>query len=327
MRTALSLLLAGFVALAQTEKPKPESDDTGRPVLKRGGASNQRKTQSSDLPPLVKTPPPDPDAPKPVYERPAESSGKSSDDMIERAREAANAYDETLPDFICSQQTLRSTSNQRVPNWKARDRVEVDLFYIGRKEEYKNIRINGKLQKDDAPEKSGQWSTGDFGSILVDLMGPATNAKFTKRGHDVIAGIDSAVYDYTVEKPNSHWEVRYGPPIRPAYKGAIWVDLQSGRIMRIELKARDLEPEYPLDVVELIVQYGYIKIAGQEYLLPTESENLTCLRGSYECSRNQIQYRNYRKFGAESTITTTDSSVSFEGEAKPTDDKTKKKKK
>jgi len=34
-----------------------------------------------------------------------------------------------------------------------------------------------------------------------------------------------------------------------------------------------------------------------------EAEVLTCIRGTSHCSRNKIEFRNYRKFEADSTIT------------------------
>jgi hypothetical protein len=40
----------------------------------------------------------------------------------------------------------------------------------------------------------------------------------------------------------------------------------------------------------------------QQYLLPVHSENLSCQRGTSICSRNAIDFRNYKKFGSESTI-------------------------
>ncbi len=320
MRIALSLLVVIFSLEAQSNQSKPEPEDSGPPVLKRGAGNTQHKTPQTKLPPLVKTPPPDPDAPPPPREAAAAIAGRQGDDLIERAREAANSYDEGLPNFICDQLTMRSSSSTRVPNWKMRDRVESELIYVDRREEYRNIRLNGKARKREEVEKAGQWSTGDFGSVLVDVLSPATNAKFTKRGHDVVEAMGAIVYDYTVEKANSHWEVRYGTPIRPAYKGAIWIDPQSARVLRVEMQARDLQSDYAMDVVEMNTQYGWITIAGKKYLLPTDSENLSCQRGTFDCSRNQLQYRNYRKYGAESSISTTDSAVSFEGANPPPPD-------
>jgi len=43
--------------------------------------------------------------------------------------------------------------------------------------------------------------------------------------------------------------------------------------------------------------------APQPFLLPVDAEVLSCVRGSRLCSRNRIEFRNYRKFGAESSVT------------------------
>jgi hypothetical protein len=58
----------------------------------------------------------------------------------------------------------------------------------------------------------------------------------------------------------------------------------------------------PYDKAESVVEYGFVNIEGKSYLLPTQSENLACLRGSSSCVRNVIEFRNYRKFSASSDI-------------------------
>jgi hypothetical protein len=47
------------------------------------------------------------------------------------------------------------------------------------------------------------------------------------------------------------------------------------------------------------------------------AENLACHRGSFQCSKNTIDFRNYRKFSAESAVFTTETNVEFEGEPQP----------
>jgi hypothetical protein len=50
------------------------------------------------------------------------------------------------------------------------------------------------------------------------------------------------------------------------------------------------------------VEYGFVKLESGTYLLPAESEYVGCLSGG-QCTRNSTNYRNYRKFGADSKIT------------------------
>jgi hypothetical protein len=286
-------------------------------VLKRGGGG-RRKPADTSVPPVAKAPPlVEPDDPARAPEPGSESAEPPRPDLIARARVIAYDFTSQLPNFICDQLTTRSQSSSRKPNWKRQDRVEVELMYVDGREDYRNVRIDGKPLKKGTPEDTGQWSTGDFGTTLADVLSPSTNADFKKKGTDEVAGLPAVTYDFSVRQPNSHWVIQYGPPVKPAYTGTLWIHPDSARVLRIEMQARSLPVSHPLDAIEMTVEYGYVTIAGERYLMPVKSENLSCFRGTNNCSRNEIEFRNYRKFGVESNISATDSSVSFEGEAAP----------
>ena len=53
------------------------------------------------------------------------------------------------------------------------------------------------------------------------------------------------------------------------------------------------------------MDYNFVKIGTQSVLLPVHADVLSCERGSRQCSRNAIDFRNYKKFGAESNVTFT----------------------
>jgi hypothetical protein len=89
----------------------------------------------------------------------------------------------------------------------------------------------------------------------------------------------------------------------PAYKGRVWLEKDTAQVLRIEMQASRVPKEFPLDKVESAVDYEYVLLSGQRFLLPVHAETLTCVRGTNNCSRNVIDFRNYRKYGAESTVT------------------------
>ena len=60
---------------------------------------------------------------------------------------------------------------------------------------------------------------------------------------------------------------------------------------------------FPLDTVESAVDYDYVMIGSTKFLLPVHSEALSCERGTSICSRNVIDFRNYKKFGADTKVT------------------------
>jgi len=323
MQWQFFLFVLPLVAFAQATQTKPSTptDDPGPPVLKRGGnAPRKAPKEGPDLSTVKTQPQPEADAapaPPPAYERPAATSGRAtSEDLIERAREVNYDYNSTLPNFLCDQITTRYTSEKLKPEWKKQDRVEVELMYVDGREDYRNIRINGKPLKKGSPEDSGSWSTGDFGTILVDVLRTTTDAEFKKKGTDTVGGVETTVYDFKVLKPNSHWTVRIGSAVKPAYQGSLYIDSKTARVMRIEMRTKQLPANYPVDTVETTTEYGWVTISNEKFLLPVLSQNLACQRDTFYCTRNDGEYKNYRRFTAESSISNTDSSVTFEGEDK-----------
>lgn len=240
-------------------------------------------------------------------------------DPIDKARVVAFDFAEKLPNFFCQQVTLRySGEGRRNIEWKLQDRIELELMFVDGKESYRNIKRNGKTLKSGNPQDTGTWSSGEYATVSLDVLASNTAARFKPAGDSEVGGRPARKFSYVVDQPNSHWKIDFGngPVLFPAYKGAVWIDKQTDRVLRVEMIARQIPESYPMDVVEMTVDYGMVKIGQAEYLLPTRAENLACGRLSVTCTRNEVTYKNYRKFTAESTISTTDSSVTFDGESK-----------
>jgi hypothetical protein len=313
----ISIAALAFTLPLGAQEPPPE--DPGRPVLRRGGPAQRRE----EVKPA--------ESKRSVREIEVDAEGRvvrdtsrsaNPEDLIERAREAAFDFDQKLPDFICEQYVLRYESKTYKPEWKLKDRVQVETIYAGGKEEYRNIRVNGKPLKKGTPEDSGSWSMYEFGTVLLDVLSPSTDASFKLRGDSSAAGMPAKVYDYSVLQPNSHWRIRYGREVKPAYKGALWIDPITARVLRVEMNSRQLPADYDIDTVETTVDYGWVNISGQRYLLPVRSENLACWRGAFHCTKNEMEFRNYRKFSVDSQVMQVESELKFptaEGEkaAKP----------
>jgi hypothetical protein len=140
--------------------------------------------------------------------------------------------------------------------------------------------------------------------VLIDLFSPATATDFRLVGNSRIAGIGARQYAFEVARENSHWNVLMGSQsYRPAYNGAVWIDPATSRVLRIEMSAKGFPNDFPTDHVESATDYQYVRLGGtQQYLLPVHSEMLTCQRGTNDCSKNVIDFRNYHKFEGESTI-------------------------
>jgi len=92
--------------------------------------------------------------------------------------------------------------------------------------------------------------------------------------------------------------------VPPRLYGAVWIDPATSRVLRIEMEARDFPETFETDHVESATDYQYIRLGGSEqYLLPVHSETLSCQRGTANCTRNAIDFRNYHKYEGQSTVT------------------------
>jgi hypothetical protein len=305
-----------------------ESDDPGPPVLRRGAPARVDRTppagsepeQTASARPSIKAEdvngvthapaPPVSVATTGRDERiPAGSpmaGPRSSDPVIQGARESAASFTESLPNYVVKQFTTRyqtDTARGNRTSWQALDVVTADVVCENGKESYKNILINGKAPK-DAVEKTGSWSTGEFATILQGILAPQTDADFHGKRSTTIVNRPAFRYDYSVEQPNSAWHVyASAESYVPGYTGSIWIDKENSRVLRIEMSARNMPKSFALDTVESAVDYDYVMIGDQKFLLPVHSEALSCVRGTSECTRNVIDFRNYKKFGADTSIT------------------------
>jgi len=299
--------------------PKEISEDD-RPKLGRGKAAPRRKAANGETEPeepivaKVEKPAPapsdtgaplsdDPRDYRPRDDAPPSAEAGARDELIEKARDVAQNFVETLPNYSVKQFTTRFQSDNPRINWQPIDNVSTDVLYENGKESYKNVLVNGKPPKGKI-EDSGSWSTGEFASVLKDIFSPATAADFRPSGIATIVNRSAKVYKFVVDQENSHWKIASpGQFYFPAYKGTIWVDRETSRVLRIEMQTTKMPKDFSFDTVESTLDYDFIRLgATKAYLLPVHAENLICVRGTSMCSKNIIDFRNYRRFGAESTI-------------------------
>ena len=223
--------------------------------------------------------------------------------LLERAGDEAATFSEKLPNYVCQQFTTRYVG--RGSSFQAQDVVSAALVYENGKEDYRNIAINGKAQNKKMLEIEGSSSTGEFGTILANIFHPGTDAHFKFVKDSVSSRVTTGVYDFEVTQPHSNWEIHSEGKgaVRPAYKGTVWIDVNNARVIRIEMQTVNMPEDFPIDLVETAVDYDYVNLGTERYLLPVKSENLSFQRGSSICSKNVVEWRNYHKYSGESKIT------------------------
>jgi hypothetical protein len=195
--------------------------------------------------------------------------------------------------------------SQRGRNESPLDVVSAEIIYDHGRETYRNVKIDDRPTDTSLEEIGGSWSTGEFASTLLSLFASDTNARFRPGGATTISGFTAQVYDFDVPRANSRWTVSFeSQTLVPAYKGSVWVDPSTARVLRVEMQARNIPPDFPMDTIESAVDYSYVMIGGKSFLLPVHAESLGCPRGPGDCSHNIIDFRNYHEFRVEVKIGT-----------------------
>jgi hypothetical protein len=288
--------------------PAPDADDPGPPVLKHGAPAPRKTVETASATGA------EPASQNPVIvfhptdAEPATVSATAipaEDSAITKAKEVADSFVGTLPNFFCKQVTTRYQTDHPKQGWDALDIVTADVAYEDGSESYKNIHVGNKAVNKSMSEIGGTYSTGEFASLLDDLFSSSTGATFRRSGQDTVRGRATMVYKFEVARERSHWRVIAGGQLYyPAYRGTIWIDKETSRVLRLEEQARNVPPLFPFDTVESATDYDFVRLSTlQPFLLPVDAEVLSCVRSSSHCTRNRIEFRNYRKFGAESDVT------------------------
>jgi hypothetical protein len=241
-----------------------------------------------------------------------------SAELLEKTRQATLAAADKMPDFLVKQQISRSHAYGHTNNWSIYDRLTVAVSYrASAGEQYKLLSINGMPQSEDEREGStygtklgGTISTGEYVTVLSDLFKPAARAEFKVVDTDLIRGRPTVVYEYSVKKEFSHYVLGWGEHSRTeletiaGYRGRIWVDRENNRVLRMETIATEIDPGFPITAAQDTIDYDWVTINEQPYLLPSRAivELTARMRGQTEQTRNDILFRGYRKFGAEVKI-------------------------
>jgi hypothetical protein len=219
-----------------------------------------------------------------------------------------------LPDVICDRDMERSWRQE--PNWIRssvhRDTVTSKVAYRNGLEYYDDLRVNGKPADPESHKWVGAtWSTGEFATSLPQIFSPHSSAQFQFDKESTYHSVPALIFRFNVEKQNNKdyflHVVRTDGTSRiwyPAYHGRIWIDAKTFQLLMMERATADT-PSYPIELIETEIDYADIPLGdGSSFILPTNSDVLTCLPNEreHECAHNIIKFANWQKFRAKTKI-------------------------
>ncbi|MBL8231492.1 MAG: hypothetical protein JNL98_23555 [Bryobacterales bacterium] len=261
---------------------------------------NALRTLAADSTSLPKAAPPVAKPVAPVIPPPSEQEQR---EVIESARQYALSYTRRLPDFICTQVTRRFYDPTGLEFWQRADVITERLSYFEQKEDYKVILINSRPAEGVSRDQlGGATSSGEFGSLLKEVFEPESDTYFRWDRWATLRGRRVHVYNYLVSQPKSKWRIDYQKTmsIVAGYRGLIYVDAQTLAVMQITLDATDIPPSFPVQQAKTLLAYDFVKIGEMEHVLPLRAE--VRMREGRNLVKNEVEFRMYRKFGAEAVI-------------------------
>jgi hypothetical protein len=252
-------------------------------------------------------------------QRPSEEDASA---LIEKARGRALVYAKSLPDFVCTEVVRRyqqnqsiawrvsgrrsgMTSNSSPAAWTATDKLTVKVTFFEQKEDHKLVLLNEKPTDQKYESLGGGTGSGEFGGILRSIFDPRSQAVFHWEGWRNVRRHRAALYTYNVDAEHSSYEVENGVPgeVRKAivaFHGDLEIDRDTGDVLHFTYLADRIPKEVKVNYVSTLVDYDLSDVGGRDYLLPIQAR--TEIFSTNLSVRNDIDFREYRKFSADSSI-------------------------
>jgi hypothetical protein len=232
-------------------------------------------------------------------------------DLIPLVRRRINDAFDNLPSLRAREVTSLFHSTSKPVKWIPDTVVSAEIGYEEERESYSDIQIDGKRpagapttgSSDYMRSLDKAWSTGDFETLSHCIFSELEDSDFHRVRTERGAEGDVSVYEFTGGRNSACLGVKFKSQIAyPGYKGLMKVRPKTREVVHVELEAIDIPAAFPLDRAERSVDFGMVRIGENQYLLPTTGYWFGCFRNSYSCFLNRIDFRDYRRFEADSTV-------------------------
>jgi len=228
----------------------------------------------------------------------------AQDRLLEAMERYGQQYVSKLPNFLCVQVTRQFEAGLRSNRWRKGDILTSRLSFHDGEEQRTLELVNGK----PADPAKRRWHTplsteGEFGILLSRVVDPASDASFTWSRWATLHGKRLAVFDFTVDRQHSTLTMRLSDLARGvlAYHGSVYVDPETGAVWRISDTAdSDIPPKLQMRAIGTEIDYAETTIGATAYLLPSTATVLVVTWTGRV--RNEMEFRDYRKFEADSVI-------------------------
>ena len=223
--------------------------------------------------------------------------------ILDSMRAYAAGYISNLPNFICQQVTQQLEAGKKPKKWRQGDTIVSKLVFSQGREQRSLISVNDKPAQPSRLVRRPLVTEGEFGVLLANVFNDKTQATFSWSGWQTLRGRRVAVFDYDVAKEHSTLRLSLSDLAHATvpYRGSVFGDPSTGAVLRITNSAYDIPAAVRTRSIATTIDYDPVSIGGREYLLPVAASVL--LNTGLHNILNRMEFRDYQKFGADSTIT------------------------
>jgi len=189
--------------------------------------------------------------------------------MLEQIKASAASYARELPDFVCSKVTrhsLDTTGTGR--NWRQTDTIDENLSFLGHKDSYQLVMVNGK-KATGSEHETGAESFGEFGDLLSWIFDPGAQATFSWNTWGVLNNHRVAVFNYNVAQKQAR--VALGKSHTAlAYLGAVFAEVNTFKILQVTMLAQG--PGKTPEKISRTVDFDFAQLGDKQFLVPLKMD-------------------------------------------------------
>ncbi|HUA58256.1 MAG TPA: hypothetical protein VML19_05855 [Verrucomicrobiae bacterium] len=231
----------------------------------------------------------------------------SVEEILAKIQTNTSQFLQSLPDFVCDE----TITSKAVIRGRQRQYVN-ESHFVGRQQKQGRmtftetrevISINGKAVPKNTRPQGPIFFGGGFSSVLHTTFGKDTVAAQTYKvaSEEEFRGRPTLVIEFSTRPGQQDLRFDFdGKAYVENDRGKAWIDKESMRILRLEREYLNV-PRRQSPMVAT-VEYGEAQIGGQAYWMPV-TVTASQVKGSTGDEEQYVaQYRNYRKFEAQSSI-------------------------
>jgi len=229
---------------------------------------------------------------------------KEISEVLSGAKARAMDFQTGLPNFLCLLRTERFYDRTGKGNWKRHDSITELVGYTSGREQYSTLEVNGEHVTADRSKLGGVRANGVFGQLLAAVFSERAAATFKWQGKSEINGAPVHVFAYSAPRSRSGYDLKSEDGTRTAtvgFHGLVYIDAATFAVRHVSLEADNIPKDLPWRESVIDVDYDYVKIGDQEFLLPLSAE-LRLRKGKAMLYKNEMQFRDYRRFMASSRV-------------------------